>query len=99
MISSTDPELGSILAAGPTVDDNDFYSARSVKVYTDGALGSRGAALLEPYSDRAGHRGLLLTSQEQLRSIFSDAIGAGFQVAIHAIGDHFSSKILTVSIT
>lgn len=87
MISSTDPELGSILAAGPTVDENDLYSARSVKVYTDGALGSRGAALLEPYSDRAGHRGLLLTSQEQLRSIFSDAIGAGFQVAIHAIGD------------
>ena len=87
MISSTDPELGSILASGPTVDDNDLYSVKSVKVYTDGALGSRGAAMLEPYQDRPDHSGLLLTSQQQLRSIFNDAIKANFQVAIHAIGD------------
>ncbi|MDA0794921.1 MAG: amidohydrolase [Proteobacteria bacterium] len=87
MISSTDPELVRILSAGPSSDPLDLYSARSVKVYTDGALGSRGAALLEPYSDREGHSGLLLTSQEQLRTIFSHAIQAGFQVAIHAIGD------------
>lgn len=87
MISSTDPELGRILSAGPSNDPLDLYSARSVKVYTDGALGSRGAALLEPYSDRASHSGLLLTSKEQLRAIFSLSIQAGFQVAIHAIGD------------
>ena len=87
MISSTDPELGSILASGPTVDDNDLYSVKSVKVYTDGALGSRGAAMLEPYQDRPDHSGLLLTSQQQLRSIFNEAIKANFQVAIHAIGD------------
>ena len=87
MISSTDPELGRMLSAGPSNDPLDLYSARSVKVYTDGALGSRGAALLEPYSDRAGHSGLLLTSKEQLRAIFNLSIQAGFQVAIHAIGD------------
>ena len=87
MISSTDPELGEMLSAGPSNDPLDLYSARSVKVYTDGALGSRGAALLEPYSDRAGHSGLLLTSKEQLRAIFNLSIQAGFQVAIHAIGD------------
>lgn len=87
MISSTDPELGRILSAGASSDALDLYSARSVKVYTDGALGSRGAALLESYSDREGHSGLLLTSQEQLRTIFSQSIQAGFQVAIHAIGD------------
>ncbi|MDE0876128.1 MAG: amidohydrolase [Porticoccaceae bacterium] len=87
MISSTDPELGEMLSAGPSNDPLDLYSARSVKVYTDGALGSRGAALLEPYSDRASHSGLLLTSKEQLRAIFSLSIQAGFQVAIHAIGD------------
>ena len=87
MISSTDPELGRILSAGPSNDPLDLYSARSVKVYTDGALGSRGAALLDPYSDRVGHSGLLLTSKEQLRAIFSQSIQAGFQVAIHAIGD------------
>ena len=87
MISSTDPELGSILSAGPMVDEYDLYSVKSVKVYTDGALGSRGAALLQPYTDRPDHSGLLLTSQQQLRSIFNDAIKANFQVAIHAIGD------------
>ena len=87
MISSTDPELGRMLSAGPSNDPLDLYSARSAKVYTDGALGSRGAALLEPYSDRASHSGLLLTSKEQLRAIFSLSIQAGFQVAIHAIGD------------
>lgn len=87
MISSTDPELEQILAAGHSQGDNDMYSARSIKIYTDGALGSRGAALLEPYEDRPDHSGLLLTSAEKLRQLFSLAIGAEFQVAIHAIGD------------
>ena len=87
MISSTDPELEEILAAGHSLGSNDMYSARSIKIYTDGALGSRGAALLAPYEDRPDHSGLLLTSAEQLRKLFSLAIGADFQVAIHAIGD------------
>jgi len=87
MISSTDPELEQILAAGHSLGSNDMYSARSIKIYTDGALGSRGAALLAPYEDRPNHSGLLLTSAEQLRQLFSLAIGADFQVAIHAIGD------------
>ena len=87
MISSTDPELARILATGPMKDDRDFYSARSVKVYTDGALGSRGAALLAPYSDRPDHSGLLLTSKSQLSQLFEQVISAGFQLAIHAIGD------------
>jgi predicted amidohydrolase YtcJ len=87
MISSTDPELAPILATGPMRDDRDFYSARSVKVYTDGALGSRGAALLAPYSDRPDHSGLLLTSKSQLSQLFEEVISAGFQLAIHAIGD------------
>ena len=87
MISSTDPELEQILAAGHSLGDDDMYSARSIKIYTDGALGSRGAALLEPYQDRPDHSGLLLTSAEQLRKLFSLATEAEFQVAIHAIGD------------
>ena len=87
MISSTDPDLEQILAAGHSQDSKDMYTARSIKIYTDGALGSRGAALLEPYQDRPDHSGLLLTSAEQLRQLFSLAIGAEFQVAIHAIGD------------
>ena len=87
MISSTDPDLEQILADGHSQDSKDMYTARSIKIYTDGALGSRGAALLEPYQDRPDHSGLLLTSAEQLRQLFSLAIGAEFQVAIHAIGD------------
>ena len=87
MISSTDPELKQILAAGHSRDSNDLYTARSIKIYTDGALGSHGAALLEPYQDRPDHSGLLLTSEQQLRQLFDQAIKAGFQIAIHAIGD------------
>jgi predicted amidohydrolase YtcJ len=87
MISSTDPDLEQILAAGHSQDSKDMYTARRIKIYTDGALGSRGAALLEPYQDRPDHSGLLLTSAEQLRQLFSLAISAEFQVAVHAIGD------------
>lgn len=87
MISSTEPSLEKILGAGHSEDEYQLYSARSIKIYTDGALGSRGAAMLEPYSDRPGHRGLLLTSAAQLRKLFKLATEADFQVAIHAIGD------------
>ena len=87
MISSTDPDLEQILAAGHSNDKNDLYSARSIKIYTDGALGSRGAAMLRPYSDRPDHSGLLLTGAAQLRALFKQATNADFQVAIHAIGD------------
>ena len=87
MISSTNTDLDQTFAQGHSIDEQDFYTIRSVKIYTDGALGSRGAAMLEPYTDRSDHSGLLLTSAEQLRSLFSRAIRADFQVAIHAIGD------------
>ncbi len=87
MLASTNEDIEEALAAGHSVDAQDYYSVRSIKVYTDGALGSRGAAMLEPYADRAGHTGLLLTSREQLRHLFEKAITADFQVAIHAIGD------------
>ena len=87
MYSSTEEDLQQVLDAGHSSDPRDMYSVRSIKIYTDGALGSRGAALLEPYSDRPGHRGLLLTSREELQRLFKLAINAEFQIAIHAIGD------------
>ncbi len=59
---------------------------RGVKLYMDGALGSRGAALLEPYSDAAGD-GLLVTPEEELRPNLLGFRGLGVQVALHAIGD------------
>ncbi len=87
MISSSNANLAQTLAAGHSSDDKDMYSLRSIKIYTDGALGSRGAALIEPYSDRPDHSGLMLTSGEDLRSLFEQSIQADFQIAVHAIGD------------
>ncbi|MDA8885338.1 amidohydrolase family protein [Porticoccaceae bacterium] len=87
MYSSTEKDLEQVLAAGHSTDPRDMYSVRSIKIYTDGALGSRGAAMLEPYSDRPDHSGLLLTSRDELRRLFKLAINAEFQIAIHAIGD------------
>jgi hypothetical protein len=58
-----------------------------VKVYADGALGSRGAALLAPYSDDPGNSGLMLATTEHLQDVATRGLGAGFQVNAHAIGD------------
>jgi len=59
----------------------------SIKLYVDGALGSRGALLLEPYSDDPGNRGLQLNTNEYYKEICDKAYAAGFQVNTHAIGD------------
>jgi predicted amidohydrolase YtcJ len=65
----------------------EFVTVRAVKLYADGALGSRGAALLEPYLDDPGNRGLLVTPFPQLLDAARIAAGSGFQVCTHAIGD------------
>lgn len=87
MLSVTDPKLGTMLKAGHIRSDDDFLSIRSVKVYGDGALGSRGAALLAPYSDQHTNSGLLVTSQARLPDVFDHIIGHNFQLNYHAIGD------------
>lgn len=87
MLSATDPELKRMLKDGHFEDKNGFMSIRSVKVFGDGALGSRGAALLTAYSDDPKNKGLLVTSKESLPSVFNSIIGANFQLNIHAIGD------------
>jgi predicted amidohydrolase YtcJ len=66
---------------------NDRLDIRSVKLYSDGALGSRGAAMIEPYSDDAENRGLAFWTQDELDAMVAKANGMGFQVGIHAIGD------------
>ncbi|MEZ5995653.1 MAG: amidohydrolase [Hyphomonadaceae bacterium] len=66
---------------------------RGVKLYVDGALGSRGAALLAPYSDAAGD-GLLVTPLEELRALMARARQCGAQVATHAIGDRGNRLVL-----
>ncbi len=67
---------------------------RTVKLYADGALGSRGAALLDDYSDDPGNRGLLLTEPAALAAIIAKAKACGVQVATHAIGDRGNREVL-----
>ena len=87
MLSATDPNIVDMLKAGHYQDKNAFLSIRSVKAYGDGALGSRGAALLAPYSDDPSNSGLLVTEEERLPSLFNTVLGANFQLNFHAIGD------------
>jgi hypothetical protein len=75
---------------------NGRLTVRSLKLYADGALGSRGAALIEPYSDDPGNRGLTLTSAEVLNREAARALDRGFQVCIHAIGDRANHIALNV---
>jgi predicted amidohydrolase YtcJ len=67
---------------------------RSVKLYADGALGSRGALLLGDYSDQPGHRGLAVTDANHLRWVMRTLGGKGFQVCTHAIGDGGNRLVL-----
>ena len=75
------------IARGPYTSPNGMLSVRAVKAYYDGALGSRGAQLLEDYADRPGHRGVSGGTYGFARQVVADAMRAGFQVGIHAIGD------------
>jgi predicted amidohydrolase YtcJ len=84
------------LAAGPVFSADQMFTLRAVKLYADGALGSRGALLHRDYCDHAGNRGLAVSSEEHLRDIASRAAGAGFQVATHAIGDAANTRVLDI---
>jgi predicted amidohydrolase YtcJ len=84
-------------ATGPEINILDgFLSVRALKLYADGALGSRGAALIEPYSDDPGNRGLTLISGNELRKACLKALERGFQVCTHAIGDRGNAITLQV---
>jgi len=77
--------LGWLCENGPY--EGDRLTARSVKLYADGALGSRGAALLDDYSDDSGNSGLLFQSDAEMQALVERALGCGLQLGIHAIGD------------
>ena len=81
-----DEEADGFFAHGPSVDPSGRIHRRGIKMYMDGALGSRGAALLAKYSDAPGD-GLLLTPMEHMREIMRRAKEANAQIATHAIGD------------
>ena len=74
---------------------DDKLRLNGVKLYMDGALGSRGASLKAPYSDAPGTRGLRITSDTQLRNLMSRAALDKFQIAVHAIGDEANASLLS----
>jgi predicted amidohydrolase YtcJ len=74
----------------------DYLSVRSVKMYADGALGSRGALMLEPYSDDPGNYGLQLAEPEYLEKVCRDAFEYGYQVNTHCIGDAANRMVLDI---
>jgi len=95
MIRASDSVLEAFMRRGP---QKALYEGRlwirSIKITADGALGSRGAALLEPYSDDPGNIGLLTTPPERINSVAVRALRAGFQVNVHAIGDRANRIVL-----
>jgi predicted amidohydrolase YtcJ len=94
MIDGTDQALTKQwLRRGP-VFINDLLTVRSFKLFADGALGSRGASLLEDYHDQPGNSGLLLITEDDLAQKTEAAINASFQVATHAIGDAANRLVL-----
>lgn len=88
MISGTDDTFDTLSKNGPVKSyKNDMLALQSVKLYEDGALGSRGAAMIEPYSDDPDNRGLLFNTEEELTGKVMKAASNGYQVNVHAIGD------------
>lgn len=87
MADGNNAMLDHLCDIGRVVDPEAMLTARAVKLYSDGALGSRGAALLAPYSDSPNNSGLLIETPETLASYAKKAADCGLQVNIHAIGD------------
>lgn len=94
MLDVLDKNIDPYLARGPILSDDNMLDIHSVKISADGALGSRGAAMIDDYSDEAGHRGLLLLSDEELEHHIYRAMAAGYQVNTHAIGDLANQRVL-----
>lgn len=88
MLRGTDePLMREWIERGPDRDTESMLVTRSVKAFYDGALGSRGAEMLEDYSDMPGHRGVGGDRYGFNEELFAEVMGAGFQICIHAIGD------------
>jgi predicted amidohydrolase YtcJ len=94
MLRENDPER---LKANRVVGyGNNQLTVRAIKITADGALGSRGAWLLEPYSDKADSVGLATTPVERMRQTAQTAIELGYQMCIHAIGDRANREVLNL---
>ena len=95
MLTGNDEELlNEWYEKGPNIDPNHRFTIRSVKLNCDGALGNRGAWLLEPYTDRPDHFGLETLPMEMVDKTARNGLQNGFQVCSHAIGDRANREIL-----
>ncbi len=94
MVNPDDETMDHFMCQG--VIDKERLTVRSVKIYADGALGSRGAKLLEPYTDDPENTGLIVESDEFYRHVCQKAYDAGYQVCCHAIGDGGVHHILDI---
>ncbi len=92
MVSDGEP-ADRLLEMGPIIDPENFLTVRAIKMYADGALGSRGAALLEKYSDYDG-KGIFIFLEEETKPRLSKALVKGIQIGTHAIGDHGNRVVL-----
>ena len=82
-----------LLDEGPLLDPDNYLIVRTIKMYSDGALGSRGAALLEKYDDYDGN-GHFIFVEEETKPKLLRALKSGIQIATHAIGDHANRVVL-----
>ncbi|HEX7012066.1 MAG TPA: amidohydrolase [Steroidobacteraceae bacterium] len=94
MLADSEPARR-VMEAGPRMPQFDErLQMRAVKAWADGALGSRGAALLEDYSDQPHHRGLMLYTREQMQELATLTASRGWQLNVHAIGDAGNRLVL-----
>jgi predicted amidohydrolase YtcJ len=94
-VSGPGPAVEKLFREGPVIGAFDNHlTVRGIKAYMDGALGSRGAALLEPYSDAPTTSGFFITKEEVLLPMFVEALRKGIQIETHAIGDRGNRTIL-----
>jgi len=92
MVSDGEP-ADRLIKNGPIIDPEHFLTIRAIKMYADGALGSRGAALLEKYNDYDG-KGVFIFLEEDTKPRLSKALNKGIQIGTHAIGDHGNRVVL-----
>jgi hypothetical protein len=92
MIGGAGPLWQSYLKRGPEIGER--LTVRSIKIMSDGAMGSRGAAFWQPYSDDPKNSGLLMLTKDRIAEIARQAVEHGFQVNTHAIGDRANRTVL-----
>jgi predicted amidohydrolase YtcJ len=94
-LSAPGKEAQQLLRDGPIIGANDYHlTVRTLKLYADGSLGSRSAALLQPYSDMPDTSGFLTIKEEVLQPLLREALRKGIQIQTHAIGDRGNRFIL-----